>query len=102
VLTAEQTSAIGRKYGLSRVAFFVALDQHGLGKVNSGIEIVKINFSNGRRRWKFRLSSATEFRRPNTKAANESAPRREAPPRSEGAMDGRTSGSRGSQCASHK
>jgi hypothetical protein len=61
VLTAAETRAIGRKSGLFRVAFVVAHDQHGSVKVNSGIEIVKINFSNGRRRWKFRWSFATEF-----------------------------------------
>jgi hypothetical protein len=54
VLTAEQPHAIGRKSGLFRVAFVVAHDQHGSVKVNSRIEIVKINFSNGRGRWNFR------------------------------------------------
>jgi hypothetical protein len=54
VLTAaEQTSAIGRKYGLSRFPFVFADEQHGLVKVNSGLETVKINFSNTRGNYEF-------------------------------------------------
>jgi hypothetical protein len=37
VLTAEQTIAIGRKYGAHRFPFVVAHDQHDSAKVNSPI-----------------------------------------------------------------
>jgi hypothetical protein len=37
VLTAEQTIAIGRKYGSHRHPFVVAHDQHDFLKVNSWI-----------------------------------------------------------------
>jgi len=44
MLTAEQTIAIGRKYGTHRYPFVVAHDQHGFVKVNSSFGTVKIFF----------------------------------------------------------
>src|ERR1700747_1189582 len=45
MLTAEQTIAIGRKYGAHRYRFVVENDQHDLVKVNSRLETVKIFFA---------------------------------------------------------
>jgi hypothetical protein len=45
MLTAEQTIAIGRKYGAHRYRFVVEHDQHDFVKVNSRLETVKIFFA---------------------------------------------------------
>jgi hypothetical protein len=51
MLTAEQTIAIGRKYGAHRYRFVVEHDQHDFVKVNSRFEVVKIFFSTCRWCW---------------------------------------------------
>jgi hypothetical protein len=48
MLTAEQTIAIGRKYGAHRYRFVVEHDQHDFPKVNSPVGSVKIFFSSTR------------------------------------------------------
>jgi hypothetical protein len=52
MLTAEQTIAIGRKYGAHRYRFVVEHDQHDFVKVNSRLETVKIFFSTCGGGWK--------------------------------------------------
>jgi hypothetical protein len=45
MLTAEQTIAIGRKYGAHRFSFVCGHDQHDFVKVNSSFDTVKIFLS---------------------------------------------------------
>jgi len=57
MLTAEQTAAIGRKYGAHRYRFVVEHDQHDFVKVNSRLEVVKIFFPTYRGSWRFSVQA---------------------------------------------